>query len=258
MNCQQAKPLIDPYADGELGASAVLELEQHLQSCPECALALRNVQNLKKTLKQDALNFSAPEELRKRIQSALPSSAKTAPQRPVRVWNWNWLTTAASGAFAICLALLVTVIMLRPSAEQTLAREIVSSHVRSLMPGHTLDVVSTDQHTVKPWFNGKIDFAPPIKDLAPQEFPLMGGRLDYVDGRTAAALVYQRHKYVINLFVWPTTERASKATALKPIQGFNVIHWSDGQMSFWAVSDLNESELMEFVRDFAGGKTVNP
>ncbi|HEY2084359.1 MAG TPA: anti-sigma factor, partial [Verrucomicrobiae bacterium] len=120
----------------------------------------------------------------------------------------------------------------------------------------TLDVVSTDQHTVKPWFNGKIDFAPPIKDLAPQEFPLIGGRLDYVDGRTAAALVYQRHKHVINLFIWPANEKASKAAALKPIQGFNVIHWSDGQMSFWAVSDLNASELMEFVQDFAGGKMV--
>jgi anti-sigma factor (TIGR02949 family) len=258
MNCQQAKPLIDPYADGELDASAVLELEQHLQSCSACAQALRNVQQVKKALKQEALYFTAPAELRRRIQGEMPSPTKTAPRRSAWNWNWNWLTVGTSGAFAICLALLVAVTLSRPSAEQALAREVVSSHIRSLMPGHTMDVVSTDQHTVKPWFNGRIDYAPPVKDLSQQEFPLIGGRLDYVDGRNAAALVYQRHKHVINLFVWPATGKSAEPAAIAPIQGFNVIHWSDGQMSYWAVSDLNESELMEFVKDFGAGKMVGP
>ncbi|HEX4266002.1 MAG TPA: anti-sigma factor [Verrucomicrobiae bacterium] len=256
MNCQQAKPLIDPYADGELEASAVLELEQHLKDCPACALALRNVQSLKKSLKQDALYFAAPAELRKRIQAQLPSPAKSSPQW--RGWSWNWLTTATTGAFTACLALLLTLTLSRPSPEQLLARDAVSSHIRSLIPGHTLDVVSTDQHTVKPWFNGKIDFSPPVKDLASQAFPLIGGRLDYINGHNAAALIYQRNKHVINLFVWPATEKASQPAALAPIRGFNVIHWSDGQMSFWAVSDLNGGELMEFVQDFAVGKILNP
>jgi len=256
MNCQQAKPLIDPYADGELESAAILELEQHLEGCSACALAWRNLQSLKKTLKSDALYFTAPAELRQRIKSELPSPAKTVPQRPV--WTWNWLTTAVSGAFAACLALLLMVTQTRPSSEQQLAQEIVSSHIRSLMPGHVMDVVSTDQHTVKPWFNGKLDFSPPVKDLAAQEFPLVGGRLDYLGGRNVAALVFQRHKHIINLFVWPTKENDSKPTSVTPSQGYNLIHWSEAKMTFWAVSDLNAKELMEFVQDFAAGKTVNP
>ncbi|HWD91081.1 MAG TPA: anti-sigma factor [Verrucomicrobiae bacterium] len=258
MNCQQAKPLIDAYADGELEASAILELEQHLHGCPACAAALRNVQNLKQALKQDAFYFTAPAELERRIRAQLPASVNAVPQRSGWISNWNWLTTAMSGAFAVCLALLVGVTLSRSSPEQALTREVVSSHIRSLIPGHTLDVVSTDQHTVKPWFNGKVDFSPPVKNLAAQEFPLVGGRLDYLNGRNVAALVFQRHKHVINLFVWPASVKAFGPSASAPLRGFNVIHWSDGQMNFWAVSDLNQSELMEFVRDFAAGKTVGP
>jgi anti-sigma factor RsiW len=253
MNCQQAKPLINPYADGELEAAAILELEQHIKSCSSCALAWRNVQGLKKALKQDALYFTAPAELRRRIKAELPSPAKEAPAR--QTWNWNWLTTAMSGAFAICLALLL---MERSSSRPPLAQEIVSSHIRSLMAGHLMDVVSTDQHTVKPWFNGKVDFSPPVKDLAAKEFPLIGGRLDYVDGRSVSALVFQRHKHIINLFIWPAKEEDSKPTALTPIQGYNQIHWSDAGMTFWAVSDLNGKELMEFVQDYTAGETLNP
>jgi anti-sigma factor RsiW len=248
MNCQQARPLIDPYADGELEAGAILEMEQHLQGCPGCMLAWRNLQSLKKALKQDALYFAAPAELRQRIRSELPSPAKAAPQWPA--WSWNRLTTAMSGAFALCLALLVAVTLFRPSSNQPLAQEIVSSHIRSLMAGHVMDVVSTDQHTVKPWFNGKLDFSPPVRDLAAQEFPLIGGRLDYIGGRGVAALVFQRHKHVINLFVWPAKEEDSKAAPVTPSQGYNLIHWSQAGMSFWAVSDLNEKELMEFVQDY--------
>jgi anti-sigma factor RsiW len=251
MNCAQAKPLIDLYADGELNAAAIMELEQHIQSCPSCDLAWRNLQTLKKTLKQDALYFTAPKELRQRIKAELPAPIKTSPQRTTG--NWNWLTTAMSGAFAVCLALLLIVAQSRPSSEQRLAQEIVSSHVRSLMANHVMDVVSTDQHTVKPWFNGKLDFSPPVKDLAAQGFPLVGGRLDYLDGRGVAALVFQRQKHIINLFVWPAKEPDAKANTIPPSQGYNLIHWSDAGMAFWAVSDLNEKELMDFVQDFAAG-----
>jgi anti-sigma factor RsiW len=248
MNCQQARPLIDPYADGELEAAAILELEQHLKSCSACALAWRNLQSLKKALKQDALFFKAPEELRRRIKSELPSPANAVQER--LAWSWNWLTTAISGAAAVSLALLLTVTLNRPSSEQQFTREIVSSHIRSLMPGHTLDVVSTDQHTVKPWFNGKVDFSPPVKDLAAQDFPLMGGRLDYLGARSVAALVFQRQKHIINLFIWPANEADSKPTVVTSRQGYHLIHWSEAGMVFWAVSDLNEKELMEFAQDF--------
>jgi anti-sigma factor RsiW len=256
MNCQQAKSLIDPYADGELEAAAISELEKHIHDCSTCALAWRNLQSLKKTLKQDALYFTAPAELRQRIKSELPSPRKAVPERPA--WNWSWLTTAMSGAFAVCLAALLLVTQTRPSREHQFAQEIVSSHVRSLMAGHLMDVVSTDKHTVKPWFNGKLDFSPPVEDLAAEGFPLTGGRLDYLGGRSVAALVFQRQKHIINLFVWPAKAAGSKPTSVKPSQGYQLIHWSEAGMAFWAVSDLNEKELMEFVQDFATGKTVNP
>jgi anti-sigma factor RsiW len=256
MNCQQAKPLIGPYADGELEAATILELEKHIHDCSACALEWRNLQSLKKALKQNALYFTAPTELRRRIKAELPSPRRAAPQRPA--WNWNWLTTAMSGAFAVCLGLLLIVTQTRPSAEQQLAQEIVSSHVRSLMASHVTDVASTDQHTVKPWFTGKLDFSPPVKDLAAEGYPLTGGRLDYLGGRSVAALVFQRHKHIINLFVWPAREADSTPAPIKPSQGYNSIHWSKGGMAFWAVSDLNQKELMEFAQDFATEKTVNP
>jgi anti-sigma factor RsiW len=253
MNCQQAKPLIDPCADGELDAAGILELEKHIHDCPACALAWRNAQDLKKALKQEALFFTAPTELRRRVQAELRSQVETKSRWSF--WNWNWLTTATTSVATACLALLLTVTLNRPSAQQRLTQEIASSHIRSLMPGHLLDVVSTDQHTVKPWFNGRVDFSPPVKDLAAQEFPLIGGRLDYIGGRSVAALVFQRHKHVINLFIWPANEKDSKPAASASIQGYNAIHWTNAGMAFWTVSDLNEKELMEFVQDY---DTTNP
>jgi len=250
MNCQQAKPLIDAYADGELDAARILELEKHIVDCPACALAWRNAQILKKSLKQDSLFFTAPTELRRTIKAELRSQVETKPRWSS--WNWNWLTTATTSVATACLALLLTVTLTRPSAEQRLTQEIVSSNIRSLMADHMLDVVSTDQHTVKPWFNGKLDFSPPVKDLAAQEFPLIGGRLDYIGGRSVATLVFHRNKHVINLFIWPANGKDTKPTVSVSIQGYNVIHWSEAEMTFWAVSDLNEKELMEFVQYFRG------
>jgi anti-sigma factor RsiW len=249
MNCQQAKPLIDFYSDGELDATGILELEKHIHDCPACALAWRNVQTLKKSLKQEALFFTAPTELRRAIEAELRSQVETKPRWSF--WNWNWLTTATTSVATACLALLLTVTLTRPSAEQRLAQEIVSSNIRSLMADHMLDVVSTDQHTVKPWFNGKLDFSPPVKDLAAQEFPLIGGRLDYIGGRSVAALVFHRNKHVINLFIWPANEKDSPASVSASFQGYHVIHWTKARMTFWAVSDLNETDLMEFVQDYA-------
>jgi anti-sigma factor RsiW len=256
MNCQQARPLIDFYADGELDAAGILELEKHIHDCPACALAWRNAQSLKKALKQDALFFTAPAELRRAIKAELRSQVETKPRWNFQ--NWNWLTTATTSVATACLALLLTLSLTRPSAEQRLTQEIVSSNIRSLMADHMLDVVSTDQHTVKPWFNGKLDFSPPVKDLAAQGFPLIGGRLDYIGGRSVAALVFHRNKHVINLFIWPLNGKNSKAAAFPSIQGYNVIHWSEAEMTFWAVSDLNEKELMEFVQDFAAAETLKP
>src|SRR5581483_424721 len=125
------------------------------------------------------------------------------------------------------------------------AEDVVSDHVRSLLADHLFDVRSTDQHTVKPWFLGKLNYAPPVTDLAADGFPLVGGRLDYVSGRNVAALVYQRQKHTINLFVWPSDDGSSVAPP-SSIRGFQVEHWIRDGMTFWAVSDLNAAELHEF------------
>jgi anti-sigma factor RsiW len=254
MNCQQAKPLIEPYADGELDAAAIFELEKHIHDCAACALAWRDAQALKKALKQDALYFTAPKELRRKVKTELYSQFATKSRW--NIWHWNWLTATTASVAAACLALLLTLMLTRPSAQQQFAREIVYSHIRSLMASHIMDVESTDQHTVKPWFNGKLDFSPPVKDLAGQGFRLIGGRLDYLGGRSVAALVFQRNKHLINLFIWPVTAKDSEPVPLTPINGYNLIHWSEADMTFWAVSDLNEKELMEFVQNYQSGATL--
>ena len=256
MNCQQAGLLIDSYADGELDAAGILELEKHLRECPACAHALQNLKGLKKAVTQDPLFFAAPAELRLKLKAGLHSQIASNPMQSL--WNWNWLTAAASAVAVVCFALWLAAVLTRSSAQQQLTREIVSSHVRSLMANHELDVASSDQHTVKPWFDGKLDFSPPVTDLAKQEFPLIGGRLDYLGNRPVAALVFHRNKHVINLFIWPATQSDQKPVTSGSIQGYNLVHWSETGMTFWAVSDVNETELMEFSRDFVSATAKAP
>ncbi|HSY74172.1 MAG TPA: anti-sigma factor [Dongiaceae bacterium] len=241
MNCQQARPLIDFYADGELDAAGILELEKHFHDCPACALAWRNAQTLKKSLKQDSLFFTAPTGLRRRIKVELDSQVETKSRW--NFWNWNWLTAATSGFATACLVLLLTMMLTRPSAQQQFTQEIVSSHIRSLMENHLLDVVSTDQHTVKPWFDGKLDFAPDVKDFAAQGFPLVGGRLDYLNDRAVAALVYRRNKHLINVFVWPA--QGANTGKTENLRGYSVISRDVNGFHYCLVSDLNEKELGE-------------
>jgi anti-sigma factor RsiW len=249
MNCEQARPLIAAYADGELDTVHNLELETHLPACSACTRALRELQQLKKSVRQESLYHPAPAALRRKVLAELKAQTRPAPARSF--WAWLRLAPALSGVAIICLAALLMITLNRPSAHDELAQELVSSHIRSLMASHALDVISTDQHTVKPWFNGRVDFAPPVKDLAAQGFPLIGGRLDYVQNRTVAALVFQRNKHIINVFIWPGGEKATVPAIDTVRQGFNLIHWSQSGMTCWAVSDLNQTELQEFARDFA-------
>jgi anti-sigma factor RsiW len=163
---------------------------------------------------------------------------------------WNWLGLAAAIIFAAIIALNLVPRLQRPGADQFLATQLIASHVRSLMANHLTDVASSDQHTVKPWLDAKLDFAPAVADLGSEGFPLIGGRLDYLDNRPVAALVYQRRKHFINLFVWPAESGSTGADKRITRQGYQLLHWVDSDFNYWAVSDVSDNDLQAFKQAF--------
>jgi len=247
LSCQKTEESIHGYLDGELDLARSLEVEQHMEQCEVCALAYRNQTALRSAFKDSCLYHSAPARLEKRIRSSLRREAKSEVGR--RSFGWNWLPVGVGLAFVLLMALVIWRAMpgLRPSGDELLAQGITSDHVRSLqMPGHLTDVLSSDQHTVKPWFDGKVDFAPPVKDFASQGFRLYGGRLEYLNNKTVATLIYQRRLHYINLYVWPAEQAGSTSEVTTQRQGYNLIHWTSSGMNYWAISDLNNIELHEF------------
>lgn len=246
MTCDEAHTMIHPYLDGELDLARALELERHLEGCPACSSELAGYRALQASMQTGTLYFAPPRNLEKRIRrSVREAGGYRAGFTPGRVWLF---TVAASFVVLFLLAWKLLPIFFSGPSRDTLAEELRDSHIRSLMLNHLTDVVSSDQHTVKPWFNGKVDFSPQVKDLSVQGFPLVGGRLDYVGGKAVAVMVYQRRKHVINLFTWPSGgERDSSPSELSR-QGYHMLGWQTGGMMYWAVSDLGNSELNEFVR----------
>jgi anti-sigma factor RsiW len=182
-----------------------------------------------------------PAAMRARVMARL--RLPEARKEPVRRWQWLRGPGIGFGLGAACAAALALLVV--PSERGGLTEQIVASHIRALQPGHLEDVVSTDQHTVKPWFDGRLDFAPPVRDFAAEGFPLKGGRLDYLDNRPVAALVYQRDKHVIDVYVWPAGSGLHLASDTA-IQGYNVAHWTADGMNFWAVSDVERAQLADF------------
>lgn len=240
MNCHETYPLLHAYLDGELDLVRSLDLEQHLKTCAACASHRRSLQSLRSALRNADLAFRAPDSLRARLRQNIHETSTEKTSRNRSSWLWQWLTFGALGFAALTL-------ILRPigvSPSDQLAEAAISDHVRSLMPGHLTDVISSDQHTVKPWFNGKIDFAPDVNDFAAQGFPLIGGRLDYLNGRTVAALVYKRNQHTINVFVWPA--KTSAADEIKNRRGYTVINRDLNGLHYCIVSDLNAKELADF------------
>ncbi len=262
MQCAQARPLLPAY--GELDVPHALALEAHLAGCPACSEALHAERALGEALRAHAPYHRAPEALRARLRTSLPPAPQGVLQSPVTVAAASarrrqrvlrqWAMPLAA-AFVLTIGL--NALLAGQREKGLVVDEIVAGHVRSLLAAHLDDVVSSDQHTVKPWFAGKLDYAPPVHDLALKGYPLAGGRLDYVGNRTVAALDYRRRQHIINLYVWPA-EKAGRSTPLATTRsGYNLEHWTDDGMNWWAVSDLSADELRSFA-DLLRATTERP
>jgi anti-sigma factor RsiW len=234
--CVDQELLLGALVDGELDAANVALVEAHAARCEGCREELERLEAVRRLIAADGVRHSAPDVLAARI-AALP---ELLPKPANRNWLLGWVAPGAIGALAASLAMVTFV---PPAAQSALDQQLVSSHVRSLQPGHLTDVLTTNQHIVKPWFNGRIDFSPPVPELADKGFPLAGGRLDSIDGKTVAAIVYHRRLHTVNLFVWPEQHSAEKSIVH---DGFAIAEWSDGGLRYAAVSDLSPQELDDF------------
>ena len=250
MDCKEIRALADAYLDGEVTPAARAEIEAHLKDCAACRAELAARGDFSRRLKAGASYHEAPEGVIRSLAARLPESGKVlplAPPVPIRSREAVWRPMALAASFL--LAILVSggtgYFASLPAEGDRITQQVVDDHVRSLLAGHLTDVLSTDQHTVKPWFNGRIDTAPPVHDFAAQGFALEGGRLDYLDHRPVAALVYRHGKHPINLFVWADPSQREGLPSVTQLQGYNIRHWMDGDMSFWLVSDVEADALAQ-------------
>jgi anti-sigma factor RsiW len=251
MTCDEAEILLHALIDGELDAGHAREVEAHVAECPHCAAALAAYRQMSQAIAAADLRYTAPPALRRRIEATLPQT-RVAPSRRSVLKGF-----AMGSAVSALAATGLVAIVLRNDDEQRIMSEVVSAHLRSLQAGHLTDVISTDQHTVKPWFNGKLDVSPPVIDLTAQGFTLVGGRLDYVDARAIGAVVYRRRQHVINLFIAQTPSIERRAARTEIIQGFNIRRWSERGLNYWAISDIGADELAEFVEKFETAMQAN-
>jgi anti-sigma factor RsiW len=246
VSCQEVQDLLHGYVDGELDLVRTLHVDRHLRDCSACVGLHAHQQALRSALRGGVPYFTPPEPLEQRVRAAVRrvSGADTRP----RGWSWHWLSLGAAIACVAAVLWGVVPLFMKPSAPDHALQELVANHVRSLMVDHLTDVTSSDSHTVKPWFEGKLDFSPPVPELTAQGFRLVGGRLEYLGERPVAALVYQRREHVINLFAWPARPEAGGDATMVTRQGYHLAHWRVSGMSYWAVSNLNQRELQEFVQ----------
>jgi len=239
---------LSAFMDDELDPVASGEVSQHLESCPDCSAALARQRELGENLRRDLEYHRAPDLLRARVMRDLRAAGRrdAVRSRPA-AQAWRWLGAAAA-VIAVGGGTWIVATLPRERPEAATAREAVSGHIRSLMANHLTDVASTDQHTVKPWFSGRLDFSPPVTDFAAANYPLVGGRLDYLQGRPVAALVYMHRMHVINVFVWPMSDAHEGIAPALTQRGFHVIHGTRAGMAYWVVSDLNAEELAAFAQ----------
>jgi anti-sigma factor RsiW len=257
--CADKMLLLHGLVDGELDAANSLAIEAHLKTCPGCSEELGRIETVRATLVGAALSHRAPDGLRARVERQLGAASGSPGMAPLSQaprpsggaiassFNARWASGGALAGIAASLALVFSMPQLATTSMQD---QLVASHVRSLLANHLVDVVTSNRHVVKPWFNGKIDFAPPVVDLADVGFPLAGGRLDYVDGRVVAAIVYHRRLHSINLFVQPASGLSLPIGFATRHDGYSLVRWTRGGLEFWAVSDIDPDELQQFHHAF--------
>lgn len=248
MVCREVMDRLSPFLDNELDPVVSRDVSSHLATCPSCAAAFERQRRLSESLRRDLEYHRAPDLLRARVVRDVRAAAgrEGARLRPAAP-SWRWLSAAAA-IIAVVGGTWMVATLSRGRGDDATAREAVSGHIRSLMANHLTDVASADQHTVKPWFSGKLDFSPPVTDFAGADYPLVGGRLDYLQGHSVAALVYMHRKHVINVFIWPMTSAHEEFAPAMTERGFRVIHGTHAGMAYWVVSDLNSEELASFAR----------
>lgn len=249
MSCELSKAVLHGYLDNELDAARASEFERHLEGCRECAAALGSSEAVRASLQGSGLYERAPLALRERVRVGLKTATKNGAPKQAAQPAWRWLAVAASILIVGTMFWFSMPSLIKPTPTTNLtAVEMIDAHVRSLQAGHLTDIVSTDQHTVKPWFDGKLDFIPPVRDYSEEGFTLVGGRLDALTGRSVAALVYTRRKHYINVFVWPTQDADTPIHPPGSRQGYNWVHWRHKGMEFCVVSDTSTSDLHELAQ----------
>jgi anti-sigma factor RsiW len=253
MHCDQIRDSIDARVDGELTADEAREVDQHLATCPACAAEYASVASTHRLLAENLMRYRAPDVLKARIRGALTESADVSAPRPTPRPTPAWWRSLAAGVVIAAASSALTFAAMRGGPNAAVADELLASHLRSLQPGHLTDVVSTNQHNVKPWFNGRVDVSPSVPNLDSLGFPLIGGRTDYVRGRSVPVVVYARRQHLINVYVWPTTDDTRSPPHPSSRNGYHFVVWRAGGLEYHAVSDLNAAELDSFAAAFARG-----
>jgi anti-sigma factor RsiW len=247
VTCEEVRPLVHAYVDGELDVVRSLEIKAHLSSCGACARGEASLHALRTAFSNGALYHEAPAGLERRVRAAVRDARRAEGGRSSALRHYSWGGAAAAAVLLVAIIVRGVLPTGLPAGDLT-AQEAVDDHLRSLTANHLTDVLSSNQHTVKPWFDGRLNFTPAVEDLGADGFPLVGGRLDYLDNRPVAAVVYRRRQHIINLFISPAEHAADTLPVTQVRGGYNIVHWTKSGMAYWAVSSVSAAELGKFAQ----------